>query len=81
MPNIFAIISHLGVIVSFISSWKAYIEKAAKDKQLPVGSAPETKAIFESLRAVLDAGIIVIPGVDDAAISNAVKMIEDKVCA
>lgn len=76
--NVFSIIGHLNLILAFVNSVKDYIGKAVAAKAVPTAS--EAKPVFDALRALLDAGVIAIPGVSDQELSAGVKAIEDQIC-
>jgi hypothetical protein len=78
--GIFSLISHLGVIMAFVSASKDYAESAIKNKELPVASDPVTRRFFDAASALVASEVVDFPGVDEAQIAAGIKMIEEKIC-
>lgn len=76
--GIFLILRNIGTIISLISGLKGIISSVAS-KQAP--DKAQIKIVLDSLEDMLDKGVIDIPNVDEAAISSALKVIEEKLCS
>lgn len=76
--GIWAIIKNLGLIISFFKAASGMIDGVAKEKRSPTKA--EVKAMLDSLEDLLDKKVIDVPGVDEEAISSALKVIEEQFC-
>ncbi len=77
--NILKLVAHLGSLLDFEKSFQAAVVSGIANKGMP--DKDKIKALLDGLRGLLDSGIVDIPGVDDAMISEAIKTIEDKLLA
>lgn len=76
--SIWLVLRNIGTVISFFRSVSDIIGGVAKDKKAP--PIEKVKAMLDDLEALLDSGAIDIPGVDEAAISEALKQIEEQLC-
>ncbi len=72
--NIWKIVTNLPKIISFFNTLKDLIYKIIQGKKMP--ECPETMVLLESVKKLLDSGVIDIPGVDEAELSKAISEME-----
>jgi len=76
--SIWLILRNIGTVISFFRNISEIIAGVAKDKKAP--PIDQVKKMLDDLEALLDSGAIDIPGVDEQAISEALKQIEEQLC-
>jgi len=76
--SIWLILRNIGTVISFLRGIADIVGGVAKDKKAP--PIEKVKSMLDDLEALLDSGAIDIPGVDEAAISEALKQIEEQLC-
>lgn len=72
--NIWGFLKNIKKFINFFNILKRLITAMASGKRMPECS--EAKELFDAVEELLDSGAIDIPGVDEAAISQALKDIE-----
>lgn len=72
--NIWKIVTNLPKIISFFNTLKDLIYKIVQGKKMPECS--ETMVLLQSVKKLLDSGVIDIPGVDEAELSKAISEME-----
>ena len=73
--SFWAILKNIGIIIQFFKTLQAIISNAIKAKAVP--SKIDIVALLDAIEDLLDRGVIDVPGVDEKAISDALKQIED----
>lgn len=72
------LLRNAGTIISLLRGIGDAVGEVSKTKKAP--PAAMMQKIFDDCEALLDSGAIDVPGVDEAAISEALKQIEAFVC-
>lgn len=72
--SIWTVLKNLSLFVSLARAIGDLVKSVSVNKGSP--DKMIAKSFLESLEKLLDSGAIVIPGVDDKAISDALKLIE-----
>lgn len=72
--TVWGILKNLGLVIQFFKSVSSLIGGVAKEKKMPPADA--LRDLLDKAEALLDSGAIDIPGVDESAISEALKQIE-----
>lgn len=70
------VLKNIGIIVDFFKLATVVGKKAIVEKKIP--DCVESVQLIESVRKLLDSGVIDVPGVDEKAISDSLKQIEDR---
>ena len=73
--NVFTIMMNLRTIFSVIADIESVVESLVKGPD-KIPSAEQIKLVIDSVRKLLDAGIIQVPGMDDAKVSEELLKIE-----
>lgn len=73
--SFWAILKNIGIIIQFFKTLQSIISSSVKSKSIP--SKIDIIALLDSIEDLLDRGVIDVPGVDEKAISDALKQIED----
>lgn len=71
---IFSLLAHLSQIMALVHAVQEVFSFVAKNKAMPPQES--MKKMLDAVEALLDSGVIQVPGVDDAKISEALKLIE-----
>lgn len=74
--SFWGVFKNIGLIISLFKSMSSLIGDVAKTKQTP--SKEAIKSVLDGIEALLDSGAIDIPGVDEKAVSDALKQIESQ---
>ena len=74
--NYLSLLTHLGTILATVKATEAMVSEAITKKAPP--TAATVKPWLESVEALFDTGIIVIPGISDADVSQGLKLIESQ---
>lgn len=74
--SIWGVLKNLGAIISFFKIIRDMISGVAESKKAP--PKEQVKALLDQVEALLDSGTIDIPNVDEKAISDALKLIEEQ---
>ncbi len=77
--NILSLVAHLGSLLDFEKAFQAMVADGIAKKGMP--DKDKIKGFVDALRALLDVGIINIPGVDDKMVSDALGVLEAKLLA
>ena len=77
--TIWGILKNIGLVISFFKSMSGMIGGVAKTKEMPTKA--ELIELLNRAEALLDSGAIDIEGVDEKAISEALKQIETQLSA
>lgn len=72
--SFWTVLKNIKVFIGFFNILKRLITNMATGKKMP--ECTETKELFDAVQNLLDSGAIDIPGVDELAISQALKDIE-----
>lgn len=74
--SVWTVLRNIGVIISFFRSISGLFSFVAEKKEMP----PEVmlRDLLDQAQELLDRKVIDLPNVDEAAISEALKQIEDK---
>lgn len=72
--TIWGVLKNIGLVISFFKSMSGMIGGVAKTKEMPTKA--ELIDLLNKAEALLDSGAIDIEGVDEKAISEALKQIE-----
>lgn len=72
--NFWAVLKNISLFISLGKSLSSLIQSAVATKAAP--SKEAIKSLLDSVEALLDSGAIDVPGVDEAAVSEALKQIE-----
>jgi hypothetical protein len=75
--SVWAILKNIGVIISFFKSISGLFSFVAQKHEMP--PAEMLKNLLDQAEELLDRGVIDLPNVDEAAISEALKQIEEKI--
>lgn len=76
--SVWGILRNLGLVISFFKSFSNMVKGVAVSKQMPPKES--MKELLDRAEALLDSGAIDIPGVDEKAVSEALKQIEEQLC-
>jgi hypothetical protein len=74
--SFWVVLKNIGIIVDFFKLAAKVLPQAVREKKLP--DCAESVQLIESVRKILDSGVIDVPGVDEHAISESLKQIEDR---
>lgn len=76
--SIWGLLRNAGLIISLFRSLSSMIGGVAKNKEMPAKA--QVKELLDKVEELLDSGAIDIEGVDEKAISEALKQIEAQLC-
>lgn len=74
--SIWAVLKNIGSIIAFFRTFSSLIRSVAKKKSVP--DCNESYLLLEQTRILLEKGVIDIPGVDEAAIGEAIRQIQEQ---
>lgn len=74
--SVWAVIKNIGLIISLFKSVSNLIGGVAANKEMP--PKEQIKEVLDKVENLLDSGAIDIPGVDEVAVSAALKQIEEQ---
>lgn len=74
--SFFLVLKNLGLIIDFFKLASKVLPTAVKEKKLP--DCEESFKLIELCRKLLDSGVIDVPGVDEHAIAESLKQIQDR---
>ena len=73
--SVWVVIKNIGTILSLLKTIREIVASVASDKKAP--SPQAIKAVIDHVQALLDKGVIDIPGVDEKDLSDSLQQIED----
>jgi RNA polymerase-interacting CarD/CdnL/TRCF family regulator len=76
--SLWILLRNAGSIISLFKLISSLVSKTAEEKKVPKGE--ELRPLFDALEDMLDRKVIDVQGVDEAAISEALKQIEEVIC-
>ena len=74
--SIWLVIRNIGAIIGLMKSLSGVVSSVIDTKKAPEKEA--IKSVLDSIEDLLDRGVIDIPNVDEKAISDALKQIEEQ---
>lgn len=74
--SFWVILRNIGTIIQFFKAFEAIISGVIESKSVP--PADQVKALLDKAEDLLDSGVIDIPNVDEKAICEALKQIEQQ---
>jgi len=74
--NVWSVLKNIGLVISLFKSISSLISDVAETKSAPKQNL--VSGFLKSLEQLLDSGAIDIPGVDEKAVSDALKQIESQ---